>query len=77
MRDSFFLVFPFVLAAARSLAFGIQWRGTSEEWMMISAETEYRFLLVAIFSLIGLLVTLAVMIRFPDLGEVISEYNQI
>jgi hypothetical protein len=77
MRDPFFLLFPFVLAAARSLAFGIQSPRTSEEWRTISAETEYRFLLVAIFSLIGLLITLGVMIRFPDLGAVIAEYNQI
>lgn len=76
MRDPFFLLFPFVLAAARSLSFGIVSRGPSEEWRTISAETEYRFLMVAIFSLTGLLVTLGLMIRFPDLGAVIAEYNQ-
>ena len=77
MRYPLFLLFPFVLAAARSLAFGIQTPGQSEERATISAETEYRFLLIAIFCLAGLLLTLSTMIFFPDLGAVIEEFNQI
>jgi hypothetical protein len=77
MRDPLVLLFPFFLAAARCLAFSIRSPGTSEEWRTISAETEFRFLLIAIFSLTGLLITMGLMIRFPDLGEVIAEYNQI
>ena len=51
--------------------------GKSEGRAVISAETEYGFLLVAIFCLTGLLITLGAMIYFPDLGAVIAEYNQI
>ena len=76
MRDPLVLLFPFFLAAARSLTFGIRSRGPSGEWQAISAEDEYRFLLVAIFCLTGLLITLGLMIRFPDLGAMIAEYNQ-
>jgi hypothetical protein len=31
---------------------------------------------VAAFSIIGLLLTLNVMLRFPDWGAIISQYNQ-
>lgn len=34
------------------------------------------FQLVLAFSLIGLLITLNLMFRFPDLGAVIAQYNQ-
>lgn len=77
MRYPLLIFFPLVLAAARSLAFGIQTPGPSEERTTISAETEYRFLLIAIFCLTGLLLTLGAMVFFPDLGAVIAEYNQI
>ena len=77
MRYPLFIFFPLALAAARSLAFGIQTPGPSEERTTISAETEYRFLLIAIFCLTGLLLTLGAMVFFPDLGAVIAEYNQI
>ena len=70
MRYPLFFIFPFVLAAARSLACGIQAPGKSEGRAAISAETEYGFLLVAIFCLTGLLITLGAMIYFPDLGAV-------
>jgi len=77
MRYPLFFIFPFVLAAARSLACGIQSPGKSEGRAVISAETEFGFILVAIFCLTGLLITLGAMICFPDLGAVIEEYNQI
>lgn len=32
--------------------------------------------MIVAFCLLGLLVTLQIMIRFPDLGLIISEYNQ-
>jgi hypothetical protein len=34
------------------------------------------FLVVAAFSAIGLLVMLNVILRFPDLGTVIAQFNQ-
>jgi hypothetical protein len=42
----------------------------------VSAETEYRGLLLVIFCLTGLLATLALMIRLPELGAQIAELNQ-
>ena len=77
MRYPLFLLLPFALAAARSLACTIQLPGKSEGRPTISADAEFRFLLIAISCLTGLLVTLIVMMRFPDLGAIIAEYNQI
>jgi hypothetical protein len=60
-----------ILTAAvftRSLTLGVP--------SMVSAEKEYEFLTVVIFSLLGLLATLSLMVRFPDLGAVIGAYNQ-
>jgi len=34
------------------------------------------FLAVAAFSVIGILVTLNVMLHFPELGALITQYNQ-
>ena len=39
---------------------------------MLSADKEYEFLTVVIFSLLGLLVTLSLMVRFPELGAVMG-----
>jgi hypothetical protein len=63
-----FLLLPFVFAATRSLTLGVP--------SIVPAEKEYEFLTVVIFSLLGLLVALSLMVRFPDLGAVIGEYNQ-
>jgi hypothetical protein len=77
MRHPLFLLLPVVLAATRSLAFGIQSprkRGTQPK---IPVETEYEALLIVIFCLTALLISLSLMIRFPELGAVVAEYNQI
>lgn len=77
MREPLFLLLPFVLAATRSLALGIQSLSRAGARPLISAETEHHALRIIIFGLIGLLVTLFVMTRFPHLGAVMTEYNQI
>jgi hypothetical protein len=66
----------FVLAATRSLALAIRSPRKIESRPIIPAQTEYEFLTVAIFCLMGLLLALNLMIRFPDFGTVIAEYNQ-
>jgi hypothetical protein len=70
------LLVPAVLAATRSLAFGIQSRGESGARSAISTETEYEMLVVVIFCLTGLLVSLCVMTEFPNLGAIVAEMNQ-
>jgi hypothetical protein len=72
MLHPLFLLLPFVLAAMRSFAVGIQLRGKPT----VSAETEYEFLLVAIFCLTSLVFALHLILRFPDVGAVIAEYYQ-
>ena len=48
-----------------------------EPWQRILiAATNSDLQLVVAFSLIGLLLTLNVMFRFPDLGALIAQYNQ-
>ncbi len=66
---------PFILAATRSLALGIQ-SLSGEIRTTISAETEYELLKIVTLCLLGLLVTLSLIIRFPDFGAVFVEYNQ-
>jgi hypothetical protein len=73
MRHPLLLLLPMVLAASRSLAFGIH---SSSVRPMMPAETESEGLLIIIFCLIGLLMTLSFMIMFPNFGAVIAEYNQ-
>jgi len=70
------LLVPPVLAATRSLAFGIQARGEHVARSAISAETEYEMLVVVVFCLTGLLVSLCVMTGFPNLGAIVAEMNQ-
>jgi len=77
MRDPLLLLLPFVLAAARSLTFGIRLPYEPEGLPAISAGSECKVLLIVIFCLTGLLATLYLMARFPDLGAMIAEYNQI
>jgi hypothetical protein len=43
---------------------------------LVSAEAEYEFLKIAIFCLLGLIATLSLMTRFPELGALIASYNQ-
>jgi len=62
--------------ATRSLTLGIESSGRSESRPMISAEKECELLTIMTFCLLGLLVSLSLMIRFPDLGAVIAEYNK-
>jgi hypothetical protein len=76
MRHPLLLLLPVVLAATRSLAFGIQPPSKARARPTIPAEAEYQVLLIVIFCLSGLLVSLYLMIRFPDLGAVIAEANQ-
>ena len=48
-----------------------------ERWQRIlTVVTNPDLQLVVAFSLIGLLLTLNVMFRFPDLGALIAQYNQ-
>jgi hypothetical protein len=76
MYHPLFLLLPFVLAATRSLAFGVQPAGKSDPQSTISAETEYEILYFVIFSLTGLLASLYVMTRFPELGAIIAETDK-
>ena len=68
-------VLPFILAAARSLTLGIQSPGSLER-QPVSDETESESLATVAFCLLGFLVTLILIFRFPDFGAVIAEYNQ-
>jgi hypothetical protein len=70
-----FLLLPFLIVTTRSLGFGIRPRGKPGVQPVISAETEYEILCVAIYSLTGLLAFLYVMVRFPGLGAIIAEAN--
>jgi hypothetical protein len=76
MSNLLVLILPFVLAATRSLRLGIQSPIRLKSRPTIPAEVEYEFLAVAIFCLIGLLVVLNLIFRFPDFGVLIVEYNQ-
>jgi hypothetical protein len=70
------LVFPVVLAAARSLTLGVRSRSSPENPPIISTEDERRFLKAAILILLCFWVTLYLMMRFPDAGLLIATYNQ-
>jgi hypothetical protein len=70
------LLLPVVLAATRSLASGIRPPSRAGARPTIPAEAEYQVLLIVIFCLTGLLVSLYLMIRFPDLGAAIAEIDQ-
>jgi hypothetical protein len=67
-----FLLFPFVLAAGRSLTLGLQLPSRLASGSIVPAEKEYEFLTVVILCLLGLLVALSLMVWFPDLGAVIG-----
>jgi hypothetical protein len=76
MSNPAVLILPFVLAAGRSFTLGIQSLSGLKCRPTIPAEVEYEFLTVAILCLAGLLVTLNLIMRFPDFGTLIAEYNQ-
>lgn len=76
MGHPLLLLLPVVVAATRSLAFGIQSPNKSAARSAIPAELEYQFLLVVIFCLAGLLISLYVVIRFPDFGTAMAEANR-
>jgi hypothetical protein len=76
MRHPLLLLLPVVLAATRSLAFGIQSPRKAGARPTILADAECQVLIIAIFCLTGLLVSLYLMIRFPDLGAIIAETDQ-
>jgi hypothetical protein len=72
---------PLILAiacvfAVRSLALGIQSAAKSEMRPIMSAENERELLKIVTFCLVGLVATFGLMIRYPDLGAVIAEYNK-
>jgi hypothetical protein len=76
MNSPLGLILPFILAATRSFTLGIQSSTRLRSRPIIPAETECEVLTVVTFCLIGLLVAFNLMVRFPDLGMVIAEYNQ-
>jgi hypothetical protein len=76
MSHPLFLLLPLVLAATRSLAVGIHSLDKSSRRSSQFAEVEYEILLIVVFCLVGLLVTLNLIFRFPDLGAMVAEYNQ-
>ena len=76
MHHPLILVLPFVFAATRSLTLGIRSPRRSESRPIISAEAEYELLTFITFCLLGLLIALNLMVRFPEFGTVIAEYNQ-
>jgi hypothetical protein len=76
MSNPLVLVLLFGVAATRSLMLGLQSPSRLGNRPIIPAEIEHKLLTIATFCLFGLLVTLNLVIRFPDLGTVIAEYNQ-
>jgi hypothetical protein len=73
MSNLLVAILPFALAAARSLTLGIQSLNGRECPTTLSTETEYEFLKITTFCLLGLLATLTLMMRFQDLGAAMSE----
>jgi hypothetical protein len=52
-------------------------KSASESWhRLYAAVTDPDLQIVAAFCLIGLLLTLNLIFRFPDMGAVIAQYNQ-
>lgn len=74
MRYPLLLLLPFVLVATRSIAFGSP--GKAPARRTTSADAEYQVLLIIIFCLTGLLVSLCLMIRFPEIGAIAAETDQ-
>ena len=74
MRYPLLFLLSFVLVATRSIAFGTPSKAAARR--TTSADTEYQALLIIILCLIGLLVSLYLMIRFPEIGAIIAETDQ-
>ncbi|MGB8743019.1 MAG: hypothetical protein WCD52_23070 [Xanthobacteraceae bacterium] len=52
-------------------------KNTNQSWhRLYAALTDPDLQVVAAFCLIGLLLTLNLIFRFPDMGAVIAQYNQ-
>ncbi|MGB6444880.1 MAG: hypothetical protein WBF47_06750 [Xanthobacteraceae bacterium] len=52
-------------------------KSTNQSWhRLYAALTDPDLQVVAAFCLIGLLLTLNLIFRFPDMGAVIAQYNQ-
>ena len=75
MHYPLILLVPVILAA-RSLAVALRSPETLGARSTIPAEIEFQILLTVVFSLSGLLITLCLMIRFPEVGDAITELNQ-
>lgn len=76
MRGALLVLLPFFLGAVRSLAFGLQSPSEPGARRAIAAEMEYQVLLITIFCLTGLLASLCLINRFPELGAAVAEMNQ-
>ena len=74
MHHPFYLLIPFALAAARSLA--IEIAPPRVPFPAILAETEYRVLVGVAFALTMLLIVSSLMNSHPELGAIIAAYNQ-
>jgi hypothetical protein len=72
MSNMLVLVVPFILATESIMLLP----STLGSPPIVPAEKEYKFLTAVTLCLLGLLVGLGLMVRFPDLGAVIAEYNQ-
>ena len=75
MHYPLILLVPVILAA-RSLAVAIRSPETLGLRPTIPAEMEFQILLTVVFSLSGLLITLCLMITFPEVGDAIAALDQ-
>ena len=76
---NFFISVHFLRAAIRfeAIARRKYAHPSDEPWQQfLTAVTNPDLHLVLALSLIGLLLTLNIMFRFPDLGAIIAQYNQ-
>ena len=56
---------------------GLRELHTTPPWSWLAAAVKDPSLIaIVLFCAIGLLVTLNLMLRFPDLGAIIAQYNQ-
>jgi hypothetical protein len=52
-------------------------RKTTPAWSwLVAASRDANLIVIVLFCAIGLLVTVNLMLRFPDLGTLIAQYNQ-
>lgn len=74
MHHSIYFLIPFALAATRDLAIGVA--PPQGQRPVISPETEYRILTPVAAALTMLLIGSSLMITHPELGALITNYNQ-